>query len=109
MNIKQKKHSPKALFAESWSGCGHITGQYMGFLSTSFLYIALLCSAALLLPVLSWADSPFYDCRLVATSGQTLQGFAVQQSIENAVSINDNGLVAFIANGSNGGQAIFVA
>lgn len=52
--------------------------------------------------------SPFYDYKIVAKSGDTIDGFPVQ-SLKRLVSINDNGHVAFIAEAAGGRQAVFVA
>lgn len=60
-----------------------------------------------LLPLLVSA-SPFYDYKIVAKSGNTIDGFAVQ-SFKRLVSINDHGHVAFIAEAAGGRKAVFMA
>jgi hypothetical protein len=52
--------------------------------------------------------SPFYDYKIVAKSGDTLDGFAVQ-SFKQSVSVNDSNRVAFIAESAGGSEAVFVA
>ncbi len=52
--------------------------------------------------------SPFYDYKIVAKSGDTIDGFPVQ-SFKRLVSINDSNRVAFIAEGAGGSEAVFIA
>jgi hypothetical protein len=58
----------------------------------------------------SAAASPFYTYTIVARTGVDLGGSGfVANSISPAVSLNDNGHVAFIAQSANGRKAAFVA
>lgn len=63
--------------------------------------------AVLLLSAATTLAGPFYDFKIVAKTGD-IDGFPAQ-SFKSAVSINDNGRVAFIAQDASGRQAAFVA
>lgn len=54
------------------------------------------------------AASPFYEYKIIAKSGDTLDGFPAQ-TFKPAVSLNDNGHVAFIGESTDGRKAVFVA
>jgi hypothetical protein len=45
--------------------------------------------------------SPFYEYKIIAKSGDTLDGFPAQ-SVKRAVSLNDNGRIAFIGESAAG-------
>jgi hypothetical protein len=64
----------------------------------SVFALAILTVLVGSLPALA---SPFYTYAVIAKSGDTLDGFPAQ-TFKRAVSLNDNGHVAFIAEGAGG-------